>query len=222
MSLKGLKLGALYSYKCPRSEELGFNQALLEFIKNGTEPEKVKKYLESLLSHAYYRIIASQNNIKDIFDPRVVQAYWTGNELTRVIKGDDSALLPFHNFTALEAIFRKLNPDPDNCKVSVALIKRIEEERIFIDHRPLIRKGNKFFWVNELEEREIEKGFVSNIEIGKWITYHWGIARENISEKDAAEIINRTKQATELFNENSSRLEQRRRAEREFIKKRFS
>lgn len=201
----GLKLGALYSYGCKMAERLKINPLLLEFIKNGTRKDTVRKYLEKLNSGAYYRIIASENNIKDIFDPSVVRAYWTGNNLTKLIQQNGHSLLLFHNFTVLESIFRASNVGPDNCKISVAQVEEVKDESALVYHLSLIKDGEKFFWANAPTLKPINIGFLDEDEVkkGDWITYHFGIGREKLKKEDADFLIKKTNEAIELFNKSA-------------------
>lgn len=56
MSLEGLKLGALYSYKCLRSEKQGFDEILLEFVKSNKNSKLAMHYLKKLNSYSFYSI----------------------------------------------------------------------------------------------------------------------------------------------------------------------
>ena len=205
MSKEGLKLAALYSYGCPRSKKLGINQILLDFIRYAKNQSLVEKELQKLLSYAYYKIIASRNNIDDTFDERVIRAYWTGNELTEVVESENSSIFLFHNFTALQSIHRTPEADPDNCIVSVSRIKEAEKESTSVYHRTLILKESLFSLSKRSEIKEIERNFIKKRLMREdWINYHWGIAREPLREEEAISLINKTKRAIKLFNEQQS------------------
>ncbi len=199
----GLKLGALYSYGCKMAERLKSNQLLLEFIKNGTGRKVTEECLQKLISYAYYRAIASENNVRDAFDISVVRAYWTGNNLTKLIQQNDHSLLLFHNFTVLESIFRALESDPDNCKISVAEVEDVQDKSISVNHRQLIRKGNKFFLADTPILKKIDVGFIDKVKRGDWITYHFGIGREKLNNEEANFLINKTKEAIKIFNKSA-------------------
>jgi len=58
------------------------------------EENIVDKELGQILSHfetlyPYLQLIAKENNIKDLFDQQVVEAYWVGNNLLKNIKSGD-------------------------------------------------------------------------------------------------------------------------------------
>lgn len=203
MSKEGLKLAACFSYKCSRAGRLEINRLLLEFVRDGKNQNLVEKELQKLLSYGYYHIIASRNNIDDPFDKRVVWAYWIGDdELTEVVTGEDGkSLFLFHNFTALESIHRIPNANPDNCKVSVARVKKVAGDKLFVYHRPLVREDNRFSWPKRSEVQKIDRGFIEDTVEESWIAYHLGIGRIELEEKDAISLINRTEKAIELFNE---------------------
>lgn len=195
MDKEGLKLAALYSYKCLRSEKQGFDKMLLEFIKSNKNPEIAVRYLKKLNSYSFYSIIASRKKITDCFTKEVVESYWEGNEHTELITKDGRVLFLFHNFTVLE--FAK---EPDKCKISVAQVKKIKDGKIIVDHLPVILRNNKFCLADNPEEEEIEKGFVFKAKKGDWITYHRGIGRRKVEEQKAISLLCKTRQAIELFN----------------------
>lgn len=58
------------------------NREVLAYMKNGTSNTGLHYLLKSFQTlYPYLRHIAWNNNIKDPFDDRVVEAYWIGNEL---------------------------------------------------------------------------------------------------------------------------------------------
>ena len=86
--MSGVRLAVLYGIY---PQQLGFcgpqdksdKKTLLDFLlKKRTNQGKVREILKRFpAAYAYYRLIAKVNKIRDPFDERVVQAYWTGNEL---------------------------------------------------------------------------------------------------------------------------------------------
>lgn len=205
MSLEGEKLAAKYSYNCWRARKIGINDLLLDFVQKGNNREKTVKELQKLASYSWYVIIASNNDISDPFDERVVRAYWTGDDdLIRVIKNDINSLLPFHNFTVLGAIHRNSDIDIDDCKISAARVVETGETVISVRHKAIVRdQDDKFYFAERPETKKIKKGFVGKIAREEWIIYHLGIARETIREEEAIRFYRRTEQAIKLFNESS-------------------
>ena len=86
--MSGLKVAALYGIK---PHQLGFcgpqekeaTKILLDYLTGkDISEEKVKEILEGFEgAYPYYKLIAENNQIKDLFDERVVSAYWIGNDL---------------------------------------------------------------------------------------------------------------------------------------------
>ncbi len=69
------------------------NKALFEILGAG-DLQKNRNELKNLLLQfqgavPYLRLIAAKNGIKDIFDKRVVEAYWLGNSLLGKIQASD-------------------------------------------------------------------------------------------------------------------------------------
>ncbi len=58
------------------------NKDLFQYCHNNKTDEGLKQILEEFQTlYPYLKFIAKQNNIKDPFDERVVEAYWIGNYL---------------------------------------------------------------------------------------------------------------------------------------------
>lgn len=202
MSLEGLKLAALYSYNCRKAQKLKINQLLLEFIKKGTNQEKAIRGLKKLISYTWYRIIVSRAGTKDPFDERVVRAYWVGNELSEPIGKKESFLFPFHNFTILVPL-DSYKPSPiaiNECKISVGKVEKVEGKILFVRCRSIVRENNKFLLANSAERKKVERRFINKVKKGDWITFHYSIGREVVSEEDANLLYQKTKEAIKLFN----------------------
>jgi uncharacterized lipoprotein YehR (DUF1307 family) len=91
---KGLRLAAAYGLITNR---LGFcgpqnkeHKILYAFLVGGKKENKAKKILEKFEgAYAYYDLIAKKNRIKDVFNYKVVEAYWIGNKLLDKISAKD-------------------------------------------------------------------------------------------------------------------------------------
>ncbi|OGD86251.1 hypothetical protein A2Z23_00980 [Candidatus Curtissbacteria bacterium RBG_16_39_7] len=94
--MSGLSKAVCYSLP---SFSLGFcgpqdkksRKTLFDFVhgKNVRE-EKVKKILSKFeAAYSYYKLIAQKNKIEDLFDKRVVEALWTGNNLLKKVGESD-------------------------------------------------------------------------------------------------------------------------------------
>jgi len=67
-------------------------QVLSEYQNHNlvADKETVLSVLKDIRSaYAYYVLIARANNIEDVFDGRVVEAYWLGNDLLKKVKASD-------------------------------------------------------------------------------------------------------------------------------------
>ena len=205
MSLEGEKLAARFSCNCWTARVKKFQELLREFARNGANREKSIVVLQKLVSFAWYQIIARQNNVDDLFDAKIVMAYWMGDEnLVKPIGSEKNIILPFHNFTVLEDVHRYSDTitidDVDRCKVSVGRVNDVGENQIKIDHQALIRQGGEFSLAQDTEIISVEMGFVKSVKMGDWVVYHEGIAIDILPEKEALTLVRRTKEAIELFN----------------------
>lgn len=120
--MSGIKLAVKYSFK-PHSLGLCGPKD-----KKNLESKKILKQFKT--AYAYYKLIAKCNNISDIFDKRVIRAYWTGNELLEKV--------PVSEFRKLIKQKFKLNKKiPDNAlphhNIHVELIGAVYSNIKFTD-----------------------------------------------------------------------------------------
>lgn len=105
--IKGLKKAISYSLK---PHELGYcgpqdtektKVILRDYLLGKDYPaSKIKNLLKEFHgSYAYYELIAQKNNIKNVFDEKVIEAYWIGNSLLTKIKKADIKNLILTEFT---------------------------------------------------------------------------------------------------------------------------
>jgi len=198
MSLEGLKLAALYSYDCQKARMFQINELLAKFIKTGEEQEGTIEALKKLVSYNWYCLIAKNNEIKDPFAEEVVRAYWTGNDLTKLISVQGKNLFLFHNFTVLTSPMPDLI-SRDECKISWGMVEKPTDEGLIVDYEALIWQDNRFSLVDR--KIEIKKGFLEEVRINGWISFHVNLGREALIEEQVLLLHNKTKEAIELFNE---------------------
>lgn len=197
MSLEGLKLGALYSYDCRKARMLKINELLIRFIQNGENQDKIADLLKKLISYDWYCLIAKNNGIKDPFAEEVVRAYWTGNDLTKLISVNRKDLFLFHNFTVLTSPMPDLTPK-DECKTSWGVVEKETDKGLIVDYEALIWQDDRFDLVDR--KIEIKKGFLEEVRINEWISFHVNLGREILTEGQVLLLHNKTKEAIDLFN----------------------
>jgi hypothetical protein len=203
MSLEGLKLGALYSYDCGKARMLKINKILARFIATGMDPEETAEALKKLVSYDWYRLIARNSGITDLFSEEVVQAYWIGNDLTKLISIQGKNLFLFHNFTVLSSPM--LDPiSRDYCKVSFGVVDDINGENLLVSYDALVLKEGEL----ELERQKttIKKGFLQEIRENDWIIFHVGVARKLATQEEMTSLCEKTIQAIKLFNSRASQI----------------
>lgn len=112
-NIKGLRLAASYGFI---PNKLGFcgpqakneQRIIYSFLAKGTNEGKIRNTLERFEgASTYYKLIARKNNIKDIFDYRVVEAYWIGNELLEKISAGDIKKTIRDKFVSLTLLNRE-------------------------------------------------------------------------------------------------------------------
>jgi hypothetical protein len=90
----GLRLFAQYAYA---PNELGYcgpedHQALFEYATTGRTDRSIPQLLRGFYGPLpYLRLLAEAAGTGDVFDPRVVEAYWVGNDLLDVVDLADHA-----------------------------------------------------------------------------------------------------------------------------------
>ena len=96
MNKQGLLLCAKYSVApnyfgyCGPDE----NKSLIDHLKEGIADREVKSILSEFETlYLNLTLIAKENKITDVFDRRVVEAYWVGNHLLQNISSRDYTYL---------------------------------------------------------------------------------------------------------------------------------
>jgi hypothetical protein len=216
--MEGILTACLYSYGCPELKQIGAEKLIHNFLEN---PEKAKisftkDVLEKLEPFIYYRLIAKTNSINSPFNPKVVKAYWLGNNLLRPLKRDDledvsinrliklSDLIgakPHHNFSVLWLTKKTKNiliEKVDECLIKPGKVIEIRQKTILVKTMCLSTKGKKIYLEYSKEEisREILRGFIS---FDDWVSMHFRSAREKISRNCAENLLKITKEAISFF-----------------------
>lgn len=111
----GIKLAALYGIYPHQIGHCGSRRKFIhyqiyDFLCGKKVPsQKIRKILEGFKgAFFYYKLIAKSNNIKDLFDERVVRAYWIGNKLLEKVKIEDLRKMIAKNFAKPGLLPKKL------------------------------------------------------------------------------------------------------------------
>jgi hypothetical protein len=149
------------------------NRALFDYclagVTDGGLLELLKQFSGAM---PYLRLIARCNGLADPFDPRVVEAYWLGNDLLRgveiralydslrdrfarhmtrrnlelVLGKAPAGACPHHSFHVIEVCPRNGWPQSldfmDNCRVSWGQVISVEEATLTARVQPLLLDGN--------------------------------------------------------------------------------
>ena len=182
-----LKTACLYGLK---PHELGYcgpkNAAKsVGLIKRYLRGEQVDedKIREILLAFPaacrFYSSIASQNSVTDIFDRRVVKAYWLGNDFLDHKEGYKL----HHNWYVYSSSDNyKL---ADLCRIGWGEVIRAKTFKVMVKYQPII-KNETGFYLGNLVEKELSrvKGLIADLQKGDIISFHWNMALEVLSEED--------------------------------------
>jgi hydrogenase maturation factor len=223
----GVKRAVLYGL---RPHDLGYcgpkcNSAsvLLDYLAGKVSEQKIRKILKSFRGACpYYQLIAKSNKIKDLFDDKVVEAYWIGNKLLDNVKYSDIQQMIRTKFSApgllsKEEAKRRANNIPvgalphhsihvfiigavsgtidlkgkllDECRVAWGKVKSIgkmnddKQIEVIIEYQPVLTK--KKLALGKVIKRKVfwDKRMIKKLEVGDWLSVHWGQAIERLNER---------------------------------------
>lgn len=204
----------------------------LHYCGPGVSSENVSEHLQKFETlYPYLVLIAQANNITDPFDPRVVEAYWLGNNLLLQVKvrafgdhladrmklrkklpsGKFHALMdhivdgvPQHNFHVLNIFLRTGHQmvahtleTMDNCRISWGKVVTPNTMKT----RPLVYKDDTL-----ILGEPVLKTFQSielQPKIGDWVSLHWGMICEVLTEEKCRNLAISTKRAIDHANKNN-------------------
>jgi len=195
-AISGLKIVVRYSLiPChlglcgPINKEEG--QRLKDFLLNKKiSANEIRKILKKTKdAYRYCRQIAEKNSINDIFDIKVVEAYWTGNSLLKKLNNSN-----YHNFHVYQVAVLAPAKLRDVCRISWGQIMEIKGDVIIVKYQPIIKVKNRFCFGEE-KKKEIswDKTILpENLKIDDYISIHWKHAIERLSKKRLANLIKYT------------------------------
>lgn len=197
--MDGLNLAVLYSYGCDMGVVRGIDRKFLDFLTNPDcseeERNKIITLLEGLNPYTRYCSLAKLMKCREVFEKKVVRAYWLGNgQVRKDLNHNFQVLTEIESMRANKRLPAKTINKLLNCLVSFGRILRARPGRLTILHHSLLcdRRGD-YVW--RKEKREIEVGFVRKPKEGKWVSIHISSARENINRSQARLLRETTLQA---------------------------
>ncbi len=176
----------------------------------------------------YLLLIAGENNIKDPFDPRVVEAYWLGNSLLhkislrhyanhltdtlnlKISQLSDHAL-PHHSFHVLN-IYKRTGHLPiphtletmEACLIREGKVEQIIGSNIVIKTKPLIQKNNKLLFAEPIKRtisaQDKKDVLLKKIAPGDWVSYHWGKLCQKLSPRQLTNLTYYTNLSLQITN----------------------
>ena len=235
--MHGPKRAVLYGL---RPHDLGYcgpkcNSAsiLLDYLAGKVSEQKIRKILKSFRGACpYYELIAKSNGIKDLFDDRVVEAYWLGNKLLDNVKHADLQKMVRTKFSApgllsKEEAKRRADNIPvgalphhcihvfiigavsgtidlkgkllDECRVAWGKVKSIgkmnseKQIEIIIEYQPVLTKNK--LKIGKVIKRKVfwDKRMIRKLEVGDWVSVHWGQAIEKLNKGQIENLKKYTK-----------------------------
>jgi len=191
--MKGEILAALYSYgSCRKAKELEIFELVVKILNADGEDLllKLRAALQQLNPYPHYLQIAQKTGISDPFAMEVIRAYWTGNHLLEAFSSPE---VPHHNFAILKdaevfsahygwgVIIINLNL----CRISFGKIKRKSASGDLVLKTNLFVYRNGKLSLGETQEIRVKKGLLAEARADDIVAFHWGEAREVITESQA-------------------------------------
>jgi hypothetical protein len=199
----------LLSYCGPRD-----SKAIQDYLKAGRVDQGLKELMvEYTGALPHLRFIARQNQIKDPFDRKVVEAYWIGNGLLercdlrefydeiyqrfrkRVSPKSLKLLLgpipqgarPHHSFHVLQrGAFEPGLKTINNCLIRVGEIKSSKNEELKIKTKKLKMEKGELKLAPSVETVRALDG--SKYKNGDWVSLHWGWMCEKITSAQKRQL----------------------------------
>jgi hypothetical protein len=233
--IKGIQRACKYSFITNKKEYCGKKNSFKffkEFILN-PEIKRIKRIEKLLMSfngfYPYLKLIGESNSLNP-FNEKVVEAYWTGNNLLeniplksikKMILNDfvkaglpkkiaekkalnlKKKVFPHHSFHVLYINFisRKVLPILENLNNCIVLWGKVVKE----EKENLKVKGEKLF----LEKGKlrfdksvimIKKGFVQENVLNKFVSFHWNFGVEVLNKKQLKNLKKFSLKNLELVN----------------------
>lgn len=194
---QGLKIAIKYSivpcqlgYCGPTDEPE--KKILLEFLRGEKiDEQKIRQILQQFAgTNLYYNFIARSNGITDPFDKKVVEAYWTGNELLDKLNGAGHHSFHVYKIGSITGRIQFTDNLRDLCRIGWGCVKKIKAEKIIIEHQPIIRNKNNKLELGEETGKIVgwDKIILPRLEIGNIVSIHWDKAIEVLEEQQMANL----------------------------------
>ena len=234
--MSGVRLAALYSIAPHKLGLCGPQKKsktlkLFNYLSGKKISEKeIKKILQDFRgAYFYYKLIAKSNNIFDVFNEKIVRAYWIGNELLEKVgisklkeliaknfkKPKLAKKLPensksHHSFHVL--IAGPMRKDllmtegmKDLCKISWGKVLKIGDGKLqianlIVEYQPLLKEKNWFLGKPIKRRIFCFKRILPKVKVGDFISFHWDLALEKLSETDLRNLKKYTELSVQTAN----------------------
>lgn len=168
-----------------------------------TDKKKIKSILEKeFIVSGYYKIIAQTHKL-DLFDVKVIEAYWTGNELLdKFFK--TGKIIPYHLYhvIAVGSISGRIKFNDlkrDQCRINWGKVLKINNSKILVEYQPLKKKNKEFVLDRKIvKQADWDKNFTPKLQIGNIVSIHWNKIIEILSKNKVKQLQHYTKLTLKL------------------------
>lgn len=212
MDMNGIKRTAVYAWGCNKTKELEADEALAKFIfyPQLCDEKEIAGIIKKLYpNNAFMRLrVEIDDDLSNgDFSDEVAKTYWLGGLALR----EFGNFLPFHNFEVLETgrmakknekAFVDFFPKVLECCVFPAVVSGFPKNKhlLAIDYFPIEYAEGKFSLSSCSKRFLIKAGFLSNIRMGDFISFHLGHGREKITKEENDSLIFWTKKSIGILN----------------------
>lgn len=115
----------------------------------------------------------------------------------QVLRKPPQGAKPFHLFHVLD-VYRHLEPEEigmatmESCRISWGRVREVELGALLVDRQPLVLQQGRLALGPAHPERVLRtlegKGFTDGVEVGDWVSIHWGWACEILDSRKRANL----------------------------------
>lgn len=196
---EGLRLACIYNWNCETARMLKVSEFIYNFAVQGNPrlTNSIKGILKEMGPSADYCSIAHNLKLQNIFDPRVIRAYWRCWGLSKKAPA-------WHNYSVLSQLknvpFGLLNVEKINeCLVFSGKIVGEKNGNWIIKYRPVIKTKTRLCF-ESYKLKEVRKIFTARAKKEDIISFHFSADAEIISREESRQLNEATNEALKIFN----------------------
>lgn len=205
--MNGLILFARYAFM---PNKLGFcgpedNRTIFDSVIKNKPDKNLRKILYQFPGALLYlNRIAEKVKINDIFNERVVEAYFLGNSLLSKVESKANHQFHVFNLFPFTVKLRRTLKNMDRCRISWGKVLKILKDKLEVEFQPLTTT-NRRMKLGKPKSGLIlykidRKSFVPKIRVGDFISFHWNWTCQILNQKELENLKKYTEYHLNLAN----------------------